>query len=41
MVNSWWDAGESWQVDGRFLGAKNMPLILDLFWVIPVLGIVW
>jgi hypothetical protein len=31
MVNSWWDAGESWQVDGRFSGSKNMPPILDLF----------
>jgi hypothetical protein len=31
MVNLWWDAGERWQGDGRFLGAKNMPRILDLF----------
>jgi len=31
MVNSWWNAGESWQVDGRSSGSKDMPLILDLF----------
>jgi hypothetical protein len=31
MVNLWWNAGETWCFDGRFLGAKNMPLILDLF----------
>jgi hypothetical protein len=38
MVNSWWNAGESWQLDGRFLGAKNMPPILDLFLVISRFG---
>jgi len=31
MVNLWWIAGESWYVDGRFSGSKNMPRILDLF----------
>jgi hypothetical protein len=24
MVNLWWNAGESWPVDGHFLGAKNL-----------------
>jgi hypothetical protein len=38
MVNSLWNAGESWQVDGRFSGSKNMPLIPDLFWVTSHFG---
>ena len=33
------DRGESWLVDRHFLGLKNMPRILDLFFGIPVLGI--
>jgi hypothetical protein len=31
VVNLWWIAGESWYVDGRFLGAKNMPRVPALF----------
>jgi hypothetical protein len=31
MVNSWWKAGESWHVKGRFSGSKIMPSTLDLF----------
>src|SRR5580704_654013 len=31
MVNLWWDRGELWFFDGRYLWAKNMPRILDLF----------
>jgi hypothetical protein len=31
MVNLWWIAGESWQVDGHFSGSKNLPLFPDLF----------
>jgi len=23
MVNLWWNAGESWQVDGRFFGCEK------------------
>jgi hypothetical protein len=33
MVNLWWIAGESWQVDGHFSGSKNTPLFPDLFLV--------
>jgi hypothetical protein len=29
MVNLWWIRGELWLVDGRFSGAKNMPLFED------------
>ena len=31
VVNLWWIAGESWEVDGQFSGSKNMPLFLNLF----------
>jgi hypothetical protein len=31
MVNLWWKRGELWWVDGRILGLKNTPRILDLF----------
>jgi hypothetical protein len=31
VVNLWWIAGESWEVDGQFPGSKNMPLFPDLF----------
>jgi NaMN:DMB phosphoribosyltransferase len=31
MVNLWWIAGESWQVDGHFSGFENFPLSPDLF----------
>jgi hypothetical protein len=31
MVNLWWIAGESWEVDGRISGSKNMPRFADLF----------
>jgi hypothetical protein len=31
MVKLWWNRGGLWLVDGRVLGAKNMPLIPDLF----------
>jgi hypothetical protein len=31
MVNLWWKRGELWCVDGRILGLKNTPRILDLF----------
>jgi hypothetical protein len=39
VVNLWWKRGELWLIDGRVLGAKNMPLIRNSFWVIPILGI--
>lgn len=39
MVKVWWICGETWSVDGHFLGFKNMPRILDLFLAIPILGI--
>jgi hypothetical protein len=31
VVNLWWIAGESWEVDGQDSGSKNMPLLPDLF----------
>ena len=31
VVKLWWIAGESWEVDGQFLGSKNMSLFPDLF----------
>jgi hypothetical protein len=40
VVRTWWNAGESWCVDSRFSGLKNMPLILGLFLGVPVLGMV-
>ena len=41
MVNLWWNAGERWCSDGRFLVAKNMPPILDLFLDDSRFGNVW
>jgi len=32
VMNPWWQAGESWQVDRSFSGSKNMAPIVDLFW---------
>jgi hypothetical protein len=31
VVSLWWNRGELWSVDGHFLGAKNLPQILNLF----------
>jgi hypothetical protein len=31
LVNLWWIAGESWQIDGRYSGSKNTPLFPVLF----------
>jgi hypothetical protein len=31
MVNSWWIAGESWQIGGHFSSSKNTPLFPNLF----------
>jgi hypothetical protein len=39
LVNLWWIAGESWEVDGHFSGSKNVPLFLDLFLRYSHLGI--
>jgi hypothetical protein len=38
VVKTWWDAGERWCADSHFSGLKIMPLILDLFLGVPVLG---
>jgi hypothetical protein len=31
MVNSWWNCGELWFVDGRFFVAENFSLFSTLF----------
>jgi hypothetical protein len=31
VVNSWWNAGESWQIDGHFSSVKNTPPFAGLF----------
>jgi hypothetical protein len=36
LVNLWWIAGESWQVDGHFAGLKKFPLFQGLFLVGPI-----
>jgi hypothetical protein len=40
VVSLWWIAGKSWFVDGHFLGAEDFPSFLDLFFGIPILGMV-
>jgi hypothetical protein len=35
VVNLWWNRGELWFVDGHILGLKNMPPIMDLFFLFP------
>jgi hypothetical protein len=39
LVSLWWKCGESWLVHGHFLGLRNFPRLLDLFFVVPILGI--
>jgi hypothetical protein len=33
MVNLWWIRGESWLIDGPISGLKNIPRIVDLFFL--------
>jgi hypothetical protein len=35
MVKTWWNGGETWWGDCRFVAAKNMPLFSTLFWGFP------
>jgi hypothetical protein len=38
VVFLWWNRGDLWFVGGRFFGVEVLPLFLDLFLGIPILG---